>query len=283
VFIQTVKEYYHKHGRHDLPWRMTTDPYKIVVSEIMLQQTQVSRVIEKYYTFLKAFPTVQVLANASLQQVLLQWSGLGYNRRARFLHQMAQTVVKEKSGVFPKHFDELLELPGIGHYTAGAICAFAYNKPITIIETNIRTVFLYHFFNNSKEAQHDGLVKVADSELLPLIEKTLDQNNPREWYWALMDYGSYLKSQGIKIHRSSTHYKKQTTFKGSLREVRGAIIKMLTKHSATVLQVQKSTGFEIDRIEEAVQILIKEGIIGKKIKYSTIESCRTDIVILSIF
>jgi A/G-specific adenine glycosylase len=263
-FVKTVRDYYETYGRHDLPWRGTANPYKIAVSEIMLQQTQVARVIEKYKEFLKAFPTVEALAKAPLQGVLLHWSGLGYNRRARFLHQMAKTIVHEKSGKFPKDFDELLKLPGIGHYTGGAIFAFAYNKSITIIETNIRTVFLYHFGTTLSTAKGTELLPIHDKELLPLIEATLDQEHPRQWYWALMDYGSYLKSQGIKIHRSSAQYKKQSTFKGSLREVRGGIIKILAKHTATVLQLQKTTGFDVSRIESAIETLVKEGIISKK-------------------
>jgi A/G-specific adenine glycosylase len=256
-FIKIVYGYYEKHGRHDLPWRLTTDPYNIAVSEIMLQQTQVARVIEKYREFLQAFPTVQDLAKASLQQVLLHWSGLGYNRRARFLHLMAQTVTAEYGGKFPKDREKLLQLPGIGHYTAGAIAAFAYNKPLPFIETNIRTVYLHHFYNNSTK-------HITDKELLPLIEATVDQAHPRQWYWALMDYGSYLKSQGITIHRQSAHYAKQSAFKGSVREVRGGIMKILTKQPASMLQLQKVTDFSSQRIEQAVQSLLKEGIVTKK-------------------
>ncbi len=256
VFIGAVYEYYEKSGRHDLPWRKTVDPYRIVVSEIMLQQTQVGRVLEKYREFLKAFPTVSALANAPLQAVLLQWSGLGYNRRARFLHAMAKTVVADHKGAFPKTFDELLKLPGIGHYTAGAVSAFAYNVPVTIIETNIRTAYLHHFFPDT--------AGVSDRELLPLIEATLDREQPRTWYWALMDYGSYLKSQGVRIHRNSAQYKKQSTFKGSLREVRGGIVRILAVQPATAVFLQKETGFEKDRIEQAVSVLMAEGLIHKK-------------------
>jgi A/G-specific adenine glycosylase len=256
AFVKTVQKHYQEQGRHDLPWRKTTNPYKITVSEIMLQQTQVGRVTEKYQKFLQAFPTVKALAEAPLQKVLLHWSGLGYNRRARFLHQMAQTIMKEYNGKFPKDFDELLKLPGIGHYTAGAISAFAYNTPIAIIETNIRTAYLNYFFPGTTGQIHD-------KELLPLIEATLDQKNVREWYWALMDYGSYLKTQGVRIHRQSAHYAKQSMFNGSLRQVRGGIIKILTTQQATSARLQSLTGFEKTRIEEAIQSLIREGIVTK--------------------
>lgn len=258
AFVKTVYGYYKKQGRHDLPWRTTTDPYKIIVSEVMLQQTQVGRVMEKYTLFLKTFPTVRSLANAPLQKVLTVWSGLGYNRRAKFLQKMAQTIVAEHEGVFPKTLTELMALPGIGTYTAGAIMAFAYNAPDIFIETNIRTVYLHHFGHTKK---------VSDVELLPLIEATLDYKNPREWYWALMDYGSFLKSQGVVIHRMSPQYKKQAAFKGSLREVRGGIIKALTSQPATITQLEIKLSFEKERITAALQTLLKEDLIVKKSTY----------------
>ncbi len=261
-FITTVNTYYVQNGRHDLPWRKTKDPYKIAVSEIMLQQTQVNRVVEKYKEFLKAFPNATALAAAPLQHVLLLWSGLGYNRRARFLQRMAQAVTEQ--GKFPKTFNELLKLPGIGHYTAGAISAFAYNIPVSIIETNIRTVYLHHFY-------HDSEVGVSDKDLMVLIESTLDQHNPREWYWALMDYGSHLKASGIKIHRNSAQYKKQSTFKGSLREVRGGIMKVLTTTPATAQKLQTILSFDIDRIEKALEQLMKEEFVVRKGKSFSIK------------
>lgn len=263
AFIKTVYSYYEKSGRHDLLWRLTKDPYKIAVSEVMLQQTQVGRVKEKYKQFLKAFPTVRSLANAPLQQVLLLWSGLGYNRRARFLQKMAQAILHEHKGAFPKSFDQLLQLPGIGPYTAAAICAFAYSQPLVMIETNIRTVYLHHFFP-SLRSRSSTASKVDDKELLPLIEKTLDHKNPRAWYWALMDYGSFLKTEGVRVHRTSAHYKKQATFKGSLRQVRGAVIKIVTTRPATVKQLEKITGFEKTRIMEAAEQLMNEGLVTKR-------------------
>jgi A/G-specific adenine glycosylase len=262
-FIKTVQEYYAIYGRHDLPWRKTKDPYKIAVSEIMLQQTQVGRVIEKYKEFLKAFPTAADLAAAPLQKVLLIWSGLGYNRRARFLQQMALTITNEYNGKFPKDLNTLLKLPGIGNYTAGAISAFAFNQPFVVIETNIRTAYLHHFFS-------DSIGQVSDKEVLELIKETLDAEHPREWYWALMDYGSYLKAQGIKIHRNSAQYKKQSAFKGSPREVRGGILKILTKEKATVAQLEKSFSFEKERIIKALETLISEEFINKKGLYYSI-------------
>lgn len=151
---ETVWKYYHQHGRHDLPWRLpepdgSFDPYKILVSEIMLQQTQVPRVLPKFTEFLTKFPTGQELAEASLGEVLAAWSGLGYNRRAKFLWQAAQKVVRDFGGELPHTFEALESLPGIGKNTAGAVAAYAYNQPAIFLETNIRTIFIHHFFRDA--------------------------------------------------------------------------------------------------------------------------------------
>lgn len=221
-----IMDWYMVNGRHDLPWRHDLRPYSILVSELMLQQTQVDRVRPKYLHFMKKFPDEIALSQAKLGDVLISWQGLGYNRRAKYLLQTAREV--EKLGSFPKTLDELLLLPGIGPYTAGAILAFAYNQPVVMIETNIRSVFLHHFFPDQ--------IKVSDTELLPLIEASVDKNNPRSWYWALMDYGSFLKSQVKNPSQRSKQYSKQSKFAGSRRELRGKIIEMLT----TKLIVSKS-------------------------------------------
>jgi A/G-specific adenine glycosylase len=218
-FITTVQQFYTEHGRHTLPWRKTHNPYRILVSEIMLQQTQVERVIPKYQNFLKLFPTVEVLAAASLGQVLVAWQGLGYNRRAKMLHACAQVVVNDLGGIWPKTHSGLLALPGVGPYTASAVLAFAFNVPTPLIETNVRTVYIHHFFPNE--------TNVLDSALLPIIERTLDKENPRIWYASLMDYGSYLKATVGNKSRASKHHVKQSTFAGSNRQIRGAIIRLL--------------------------------------------------------
>ena len=256
VFIRTVRRYYRTHGRHTLPWRMTRNPYRILVSEIMLQQTQVSRVIEKYRLFLRTFPTVQKLADASLADVLKLWSGLGYNRRAKFLHALAREIVTNHRGTFPRTTVELETLPGIGPYTARAVAAFAYNIPDVFIETNIRSVYIHHFFPNKKA--------VSDKELIPSIKRTLDDKHPREWYWALMDYGSYLKSEGVRVHRKSHHYARQSRFEGSKREVRGMILRALTEGSYTKKQLSVRTKKDITRIEEVLGDLSREGLVTKQ-------------------
>jgi A/G-specific adenine glycosylase len=261
AFVKTVGYFYKKSGRHDLPWRQTTDPYNILVSEIMLQQTQVPRVIEKYKEFLKAFPTVKKLATASQVGVLKLWSGLGYNRRARFLHQCAKELVLLKK--FPTDVMELEKLPGIGHYTARAVATFAYNQSHVFIETNIRTVFVHHFFPKKEH--------VSDSDILKLVEKTLDTKNPRTWYAALMDYGTYLKSQGITTHRKAKAYVKQSAFIGSNRRVRGRIMKVLLVESRTIDDLVVQTDCTHKEISRALESLIKDMFVTKKKKkYSLI-------------
>jgi A/G-specific adenine glycosylase len=229
-FSEIVWDYYHDHGRN-LPWRLSEpdgsfDPYKIMVSEIMLQQTQAGRVIPKYQEFLIAFPTIQLLAEATLAEVLTVWSGLGYNRRAKFLWQAAQRI----TGSFPQTVNELSALPGIGIQTAGAILAYSFNKPVVFIETNIRTVYIHHFFANR--------VDVHDKELLPLVEATLDHEHAREWYWALMDYGVFLKATVGNTSRNSKHYVKQSAFHGSKRQIRGQVLRLLTESPQTLEDLQ---------------------------------------------
>lgn len=216
--VRTVLMYHGRHGRHTLPWRQTTDPYKIFVSEVMLQQTQVDRVIPYYKRFLREFPTIKSLAKSELTTVLKLWSGLGYNRRAKMLHEAAKEVNKNYGGRMPRARSELEGLRGVGPYTAGAIRAFAYNEPEVFIETNIRTVLLHELFPKSR--------KVTDKTLLPILELLVEQvKNPRDWYSGLMDYGSFLKQEFPNPSRKSKHHVKQSKFEGSLRQVRGAILK----------------------------------------------------------
>ena len=254
-FQVLIRKYYRK-GRSHLPWRKTTDPYHIAISEIMLQQTQVSRVIEKYNSFLTVFPTVGALARAPLGKVLTLWSGLGYNRRAKFLHSMAKQILAARGGVFPTDPAELEQLPGIGPYTARAIAAFAYNAPVAFVETNIRTVYVHHFF--------PGADRVSDRELLPLIEQTLDRKNPRKWYAALMDYGSELKQAGNRAHRQSVHYVRQTPFVGSRRQVRGAVIRSLVAEAKSLSRLQKELSYSEELLSAVVSDLTQERLIERK-------------------
>jgi A/G-specific adenine glycosylase len=255
-FNQAVFAHYNQHARHELPWRKadsgrTFDPYKIWVSELMLQQTQVSRVIPKYVQFLQAFPIVHDLAGAELGSVLQIWQGLGYNRRAKFLWQAAQEIDRHYEGAVPNDITQLTALPGIGHNTAGAILVYAFNQPVLFVETNIRSVYFHHFFQDD--------AAVADKEILNLLEQTLDTNNPREYYWALMDYGTFLKQNGRGAISQSKHYAKQTKFEGSLRQIRGRVIKLLAERPMTPSALLD--GLADSRAPEVLANLEKEGLI----------------------
>lgn len=219
AFRKAVYDYYEKSGRA-LPWRETTDPYHIYVSEIMLQQTQVSRVTDKFTAFIEAFPNVHALDSASLSAVLDVWQGLGYNRRALQMKKAARTIIETFDGRIPSSVDDLATLSGVGRATAAAICAYAFDMPVVYIETNIRTVFIHHFF--------PGRNDVSDSEILPLVEETLDTSSPRRWYSALMDYGVMLKSLHANPGRRSAHHTTQSRFEGSDRQIRGGILRALS-------------------------------------------------------
>ena len=267
-FKKTIWDYYKKNGRKTLPWRKTKDPYKILISEVMLQQTQVSRIIDKYKSFLKKFPTVEALAEAPLKDVLLEWQGLGYNRRAKYLKLCAEKVVSEHRGKFPKTLTELINLPGIGPATAGDILAFAYNIPVPVIETNIRSVFIDFFFK-SKSAK-DRPLQIHDREILPLIEKTLPtfpytglREGVREWYWALFDYGAFLK-QTRNPNTQSKHYVKQSPFKGSNREKRSQILKLILTGLKSENEIVKALGYEREVVQKNLEQMLKENLIKKE-------------------
>ncbi len=253
-FKKVVWSHYRTHGRHSLSWRKTRNPYRILVSEVMLQQTQVDRVIPKYRSFIKKFPTFKALASASLQSVLVEWKGLGYNRRALGLKRAAEAVVKEYGGKLPRDYASLLKLPGIGPYTAHAVRAFTWNEPDVFIETNIRSVYIHHFFPKSK--------KVDDAKLFPLIEETLDTKKPREWYYALMDYGTYLKKTVGNTSRKSSSYSRQSKFKGSHRELRALVLHEVAKRKrSTVPDIARAIAKEKAEVASTVAELAKEGFV----------------------
>lgn len=254
-FVRTVLGYYRAHKR-DFPWRHTKDPYAIFVSEVMLQQTQALRVMGKYREFITRFPSVSALAAAPFAEVLREWQGLGYNRRALYLHRAAKIIMKEYGGDVPHDPAILEQLPGIGHYTARAISTFAFNEPHTFIETNIRSAYLHHFFPTRE--------KVSDRELLPLIEHTLPTKNPREWYAALMDYGAHLKQISTNPSRRSAHHTPQKPFKGSDRELRGAILRALSKGSHTYSVLSQALPFTGARIKTNLSALVRDGLVNKK-------------------
>jgi A/G-specific adenine glycosylase len=234
-FVDTVWSYYAKNAR-DLTWRYpeadgSFDSYKILVSELMLQQTQVSRVVEKYHQFIKQFPDIRSLADAPLAEVLRNWQGLGYNRRAKYLHDTVRQVVYEYQGVLPTIKEELVRLPGIGPNTAGAILVYAYNQSEVFIETNIRSVFIHHFFRDK--------IEVTDKEILQLVTKTLPKSQSRMWYWALMDYGTYLKKTYGNPSKTSKQYSVQSRFEGSLRQLRGEVLRQLAAKQLSQQQLHR--------------------------------------------
>jgi A/G-specific adenine glycosylase len=248
--------HFYQHNKRDFPWRNIDNAYHVVVSEIMLQQTQTHRVISKYEEFISTFAHFESLANAELRDVLSVWQGLGYYRRARFLHQMSQKIINEYGGILPQDPKILQTFSGIGPHTAASICAFAFNLPTVFIETNIRTVFIHHFF-------HDK-VDVTDKEIMPLITATVDRNNPREWYYALMDYGVFLKSNVANPSRKSAHYTKQSKFEGSNRQLRAKILKFIVaKGSASYADIRTSVPQNEERVDTIMHQLLVEEFIKK--------------------
>lgn len=219
----------------DLPWRNTRDPYGIWISEVMLQQTQVPRVLARWGAWLDRFPSVQALAQAPVADVLEEWQGMGYNRRALALKGAAEAIVAEYDGEIPQDTRRLCALPGIGPATAQGIRSFAFDLPGVYLETNVRTVFLHHFFPD--------VPGVPDRELVPLIQAACpagedaagdlfaiaqDENDtPRSWYYALLDYGAHLKKTVPNPSRRSSSYTRQSAFEGSRRQKRAHIVRML--------------------------------------------------------
>ena len=255
-FRRRLYRFFHDQGRQ-LPWRATTDPYHILVSEIMLQQTQVERVALKYEPFMHAFPDVWSLARAPLRDIMAAWQGLGYNRRALALQRSARRLVAEFDGILPAEVDTLRTFPGIGEATAGALAAFAFNQPVVFIETNIRRVFLHCFF--------PGRNGVRDREILPLVDQTLDREQPRPWYYALMDYGAMLKRAFPNSNRRSAHHQRQAPFADSDRQLRGLILKaLLGSQALSAEELVKAVGKGPERTTGLIGTLIKEGFLEQE-------------------
>jgi len=248
-----------------MPWRADTRPYYVLVSELMLQQTQVSRVIPKFAKFIAAFPNEQALANASLAEVLKQWQGLGYNRRAKYLHEAARHIVERTE--FPQSVEGLLELPGVGKNTAGAIQAYSFNQPAVFVETNIRTVYIHHFFADNPAVEDKDIIEklVASSPWADANGQPVTQIDPtygpREFYWALMDYGSWLKTNGVKNISQSKMYTRQPPLKGSIREVRGMILRELSGKDFDYKTLREQVAVD-DRFEKALSSLISEKLVS---------------------
>ncbi|MFT4310414.1 MAG: Fe-S cluster assembly protein HesB [Candidatus Woesearchaeota archaeon] len=240
-FQETILSWYAQHKR-DVPWRHTQDPYAIIVSEIMLQQTQVSRVIGYYHRFLQLYPNIKTLAQAQTVQLLQVWSGLGYNSRALRLRSMAQHVVQHHKAKMPHTQEALLALPGVGPYTAGAVMAFAYNKDVVVIDTNIRRVILDWF---------DIPDTIHSNELQEIVWACLPKGQARVWYNALMDWGAMertAKKTGIKP------LSKQSAFEGSTRQIRGYIMKHVIHNPLSIDTIP----FDAQKTKEVIQKMKKE-------------------------
>ncbi|HJJ48250.1 MAG TPA: A/G-specific adenine glycosylase [Methanocorpusculum sp.] len=251
-FRDYVFAFYEKNGRHEMQWRHTTDPYKIIVSEVMLQQTQVPRVAIVYPKFIERFPTIDALANASAEEVLAAWQGMGYNRRVLNLQKLCKTVLNEYKGFFPQEPEKLVKLPGIGPATSCSIAAFAWNRDVIFIETNIRRVFIHYFFPPDAE--------VDDSELLPLVSAALPKGKARKWYWALMDLGTEMKTKMPNPNRRSRQYVKQSKFEGSNRQLRGAVLKkMLDLGKADAGFVAESLKADGNKVTAVLEKMADEG------------------------
>jgi A/G-specific adenine glycosylase len=252
-FRKRIYHFYREH-RRDLPWRNTRDPYRILVSEIMLQQTQVKRVQEIYPGFITRFPDFSALDTTHVEDLLREWQGLGYNRRALALKKTASRVMNEWKGILPDDEKALISLPGIGRATAAAVQAFAFGKPSLLIDSNIRRVFIHCYLRDRPV--------VSDREILPLVSETLDHENPREWYYALMDYGSYLGRTRENPNRRSRQYKKQSPFEGSNRQVRRRILSFLVGNGWTLQSdLCRELGLSSERIDPVLASLIAEGFI----------------------
>lgn len=259
-FRRIVWKYYKKHGRNKLPWRKTNNPYRVLVSEVMLQQTQVVRVIEKYKEFLKRFPTVHALARASLADVLREWSGLGYNRRGKYLHDAAIQIVEKHGGKVPRDFAALCALPGVGEYTAKAARVFAFSEPDVLIETNIRAAFIQHFFVSRTVLDTVLDEKISDSQLMSFAVKATKRQDPRKWHWALIDYGVHIKKLHKNLARRSSSYVRQSKLEGSLRQVRGAILRALARGE----NISGLRNHYIGRFPLALAGLARDGLIVKE-------------------
>jgi A/G-specific adenine glycosylase len=250
-FKQLIWDFYKKNNR-EFSWRKTHNPYKILVSELMLQQTQASRVVSKFEAFIKRFPDFQRLNQATTAEVLQLWQGLGYNRRALYLKRIAEKVIMEHKGKLLIEPQFLQTLPGIGPYTAKAIYVFVKNEPEVFLETNIRRVFIHHFFGDKN--------KVSDKEIIKLVEQTTDRQSPREWYYALMDYGAYLAKTIPNPNKKSSRYTKQSKFEGSLRQTRGKILKLLLVEKSLNKKMLEEK-IQSEHFIKAFEQLEKEGFI----------------------
>ena len=289
AYHEALHAWYKKHAR-DLPWRNTTDPYKILISEVMLQQTQVERVLPKYEAFLEAFPTVKHLAQASNADLLRLWSGLGYNSRALRLKAAAEEVCTIYGGIFPKDRALLQNMKGIGAYTSGAIMAFAYHASVSFSDTNIKRLVHRVFVGLELQGW-----KKSEKEIAALVEEVCDYPHAYEYHQALMDLGATvcratkmscticpmkalcsahkeIIENPLLLEEKRVSYKKSTVpFKESKRYIRGGIVEYLRQaHTVVPLSVlitfvqEQLRTMPAEDILSIVQDLEKEGLIVRE-------------------
>ncbi len=256
-FRKTVWSYYAR-NRRSFPWREKPTPYRVVVSEVMLQQTQAPRVVAKFEEFVRLFTGWAALDAASQAAVVRAWQGLGYNRRALALKKIAHQIMQKYGGRLPTNLtlEQLDEFSGIGYATASAIKAFAFNQAHAFIETNIRAVYLHQFF----AGKHD----ITDDALMPLVEQTLDTKKPRDWYYALMDYGVMLKALHDNPSRRSRHHVRQSKFVGSRRYVRGQVLKQLAQKPLTHAELVPLLSVSPGLAREILDELTREGFLVQR-------------------
>jgi A/G-specific adenine glycosylase len=284
-FREIVLSHYRQAGRK-FPWRFA-DPWGVMVSEFMLQQTRTERVIPYWENWMKLWSQPKALADASMEAALRAWSGLGYNRRCRYLKDSAAIIAGENNGRVPETPQALLLRPGVGPYMSAAIACFAYNFPAVFIETNIRSAVIHNFFPNRND--------VRDSEIIPILEAALECSapqprpqvvepevrgsllapqprpqvegsplEPRTWHYALMDYGAFLKKTTTNPSRRSAHYTRQSPFSGSFRQARGKVIKALVSIGRCgAEELKRASGLEEEKLYEVLEKLKKESFVAE--------------------
>ncbi len=253
AFRKVVLDFYALNAR-DFSWRRTTDPWAILVSEVMLQQTQTGRVEPIYDAWMARFPDAQSVSEAGMADIYEAWRGLGYNSRAKRLREAARICSTLYNGIPPADENALLQLPGVGRYTARAVLAFAWNIPNPFLETNIRAALIFHFFK--------GAEKVTDRQLEEVADTVMDHIDVRMWYYALMDYGAWLKKREPNPARKAAVYAKQSVFRGSVRQARGAVLRLLgSRGTASLSWMAAESGIDYGRLHTASEGLARDGLI----------------------
>jgi A/G-specific adenine glycosylase len=249
AFRRKVWLFYKRHGQR-FPFRRTPDPYRIAVSEFMLQQTQIARVLPKYDAWITRWPNWEALAGASPRELLAAWSGLGYNRRALHLGNLARAVVDQYGGQLPTDPEILETLPGVGRYTARAVIIFAFNKPLVAIDTNIRRVIMHEFHLPPA---------TSDDDLERLARRLVPKRRSRDWHNALMDYARMTLPRRAASLRAE---KRPSAFEGSSRQLRGRIVKRLLRiHRMTLEHLAAELDRAEDEVRQAALALQKDGLV----------------------